>query len=137
MLKISSRITIPLSEITITPIRAQGAGGQHVNKVSSAIHLRFVISSSSLPEACKQRLLQLKDNRITQDGVIIIKSQQYRSQEKNKTEALSRLQKIIKSAVAIIKKRKATKPSRASIERRLTSKVKRSFTKKQRGKVSE
>lgn len=135
MLPISNQVTIPSDEIEIQAIRSQGAGGQNVNKVSTAIHLRFDIKASSLPERYKEKLLNLRDHRITKDGVIIIKAQQYRTQEKNREDALSRLQTLIKSVAVTRKKRKPTKPSLGSKKRRLESKTKRSKTKVLRRKV--
>ncbi len=136
-LQISSLVSIPLAEIELTAIRAAGPGGQHVNKVSSAIHLRFDISASSLPEFHKERLLNLSDQRVSGEGVIVIKAQRFRSQEKNREEALSRLADLIRKAVVTEKKRRPTKPSRASKRRRLDSKTKRGKTKALRSKVSE
>lgn len=135
MLKISNTVTIDESEIEITAIRAQGSGGQKVNKVLAAIHLRFDIAASSLPEFYKDRLLSLKDKRITKDGIIVIKSQQHRSQEQNREKALERLIELIKSVNVVQKKRVATKPTKGSVNRRLQSKKKHAGKKRLRGKV--
>ncbi len=124
MLQISSHVVIPDSEIEIHAMRAQGAGGQHVNKVSSAIHLRFDIQASSLPPFYKEELLKLRDHRISDDGVITIKAQQHRSQEQNRAEALERLQLLIQSVGIPRKIRRATKPTRSSQNRRIESKKK-------------
>jgi len=137
MLEISSNISIPDNEIEISAIRAQGSGGQNVNKVSSAIHLRFDILASSLSGFYKQRLLATRDKRITKEGVIIIKAQQFRTQEKNRENALERLKEIIKAVTVIQKVRRPTKPSRNSQKRRMDSKTKHSKTKALRGRVDE
>jgi ribosome-associated protein len=123
------------SEVEITAIRAQGAGGQHVNKVSSAIHLRFDILASSLPGGVKQRLLALNDHRITREGVVVIKSQEHRSQDMNRIEALARLMELVHSVAKPPKTRKPTRPTYASKQRRLAGKKKQSDTKLQRSKV--
>ena len=134
-LQISSNVALPLDEIEIQAIRAQGAGGQHVNKGSSAIHLRFDIQASSLPDFYKERLGKLRDSRISNEGVIVLKAQRFRSQDRNREDALDRLREIIRGAAVTQKKRRATKPSRNSQKKRVDRKTQRGKVKSLRGKV--
>lgn len=137
MLQINSDIVLQDEELEWQAIRAQGAGGQNVNKVSSAFHLRFDIPSSSLPDAVKQRLLETRDQRISNEGILVIKAQRFRTQEKNRGDAIERLRELIVSATRVEKKRRPTKPSRSSQRKRMDSKTKRGQTKRLRRSVDD
>ena len=132
-----THFTLLPEEVEITAIRAQGAGGQNVNKVSNAVHLRFDIAASSLPEAIRERLLALGDQRISKDGIVVIKAQAFRSLEKNRAEALRRLHDLIASVAVLPKKRRLTQPTRSSVKKRLEGKTRRATVKAGRGKIVE
>jgi ribosome-associated protein len=137
MLPITNTVSIPFSEIELTAIRSQGAGGQNVNKVATAIHLRFDIAASSLPDRHKEKLLNLRDRRITQDGVIVLKSQEHRTQERNRAEALERLQTLIRAAIFVAKPRLPTPIPKSIDRKRIEHKKRRSNIKRLRGTVEE
>ena len=137
MLAITKTVSIPINEIEMSAVRSQGAGGQNVNKVATAIHLRFDIRTSSLPETHKNRLFNLNDQRITKDGVVVIKAQSHRTQEQNREEALQRLQQLLLSVASLPKRRKPTKPTRSSQRKRLDHKMKHGELKSSRKSIMD
>lgn len=137
MLQITDTLAIPLAEIEIHPIRAQGAGGQNIHKTASAVHLRFDVPASSLPDACKERLLRISDQRTTRDGVIVIKAQEHRSLDQNREAALARLSVLVQQAATVPRIRKATRPTRSSKLKRLDSKTRRGSVKRLRGRIDD
>ncbi len=137
MLQITDTLAIPLDEIEIHPIRAQGAGGQNIHKTASAVHLRFDVPASSLPDTCKERLLRISDQRTTRDGVIVIKAQEHRSLDQNREAALERLCVLVKQAATVPRVRKATRPTRSSKLKRLDSKARRGSVKRLRGRIDD
>ncbi len=136
MLRVSPGVNVPLREIEVRAIRAQGSGGQKVNKVSTAVQLFFDVRGSTLPEVVKRRLLELSDHRLTEEGVVVIKAQEYRSQEKNREAALERLSEFLRRGTRVQKKRRATKPGRNARHKRVDEKVKRGQTKSLRGRIN-